>query len=69
MESITEVVLLESEELTLGGRIPSGELISSEELIFSEDKNNFGNVPNAALVRRFSLRVSSGTSEGEGHVS
>jgi len=31
MESVTEVVLLKSRELTSGGGIPSGELISLEE--------------------------------------
>jgi len=60
-ESVADVVLLKSGELTSGGGIPSGELISSRE------ENVFGNVLNTTLTRRFSLWVSSGTSDGEGH--
>jgi len=61
MKFVTKVVLLKSGELTSEGGIPSGESIFSGE-------NDFGNVLDAALARRFFLRVSSGTSEGEGHV-
>ena len=60
MDSVAEVVLLKS---TSGGGILSGELISSRE------ENGFGNVLDAALTRKFSLRVSSGTSDDNGHVS
>ena len=63
MESVAEVVLLKSRELTSGGGILSGELISSRK------ENGFQNVLDAALARRFSLRVSSGTFDGEGHMS
>jgi len=63
MESVAKVVLLKSGELTSGGGIPSGELISLGE------ENGFGNVLDIALARRFSLRVSSETSDDEGHVS
>ena len=63
MESIIEVVLLKSEELTSEGGIPSG------ELFFSGKENSFGNVLDAALARRFSLRLSSETSDGEAHIS
>ena len=63
MESVAEVVLLKSGELTSGGRTPLGKLISSGE------ENGLGNVLNATLARRFSLRVSLGNSDGEGHLS
>ena len=63
MESVAKVVLLKSGELTSGGGIPSGELISLGE------ENGFGNVLDIALTRRFSLWVSSETSDDEGHVS
>ena len=63
MESVAEVVLLNSGELTSGGGIPSGELLSSGE------KSGFRNVLNSALARRFSLRVSSRASDDESHVS
>jgi len=63
MESITEVVLLKSEELTLVGRIPSGKMISSGE------ENNLRNVSDTTLAWRFSLRVSPENIDGEGHVS
>ena len=56
MESVIEVILLKSGELTSRRGIPSGELI-------------FGNVLDAALARRLSFRVSSGTSDGESHMS
>ena len=63
MESVAEIVLLKSGELTSGGGKPSGELISSGE------ENGLGNVLDAALAWRFFLRVSLGTSDSEGHVS
>ena len=63
MNSVAEVVLLKSGELTSERWTPSGKLISSGE------ENGFGNILNAALAWRFSLWVSSGNSEGEWHVS
>jgi len=47
----------------LGGRTPSG------KMIFSGEENSLGNVPNAALAWRFSLRVSSKNSHDEEHMS
>ena len=63
MEPVAEVGLLKLGELTLGGGIFSGNLISSGE------ENDLGNVLDTAFARRFSLRVSWGTSDGESHVS
>ena len=63
MTSIAEVILLKLRELTSRGGIPLGELISLGE------ENGLGNALDAALTRRFSLRVSSETSDGESHMS
>jgi len=51
MEFVTEIVLFKSGELTLGGGIPSG------ELIFSEEENGFRNGLDAALCSKIFLAI------------
>jgi len=63
MESVTAILLLKSGELTSRGGIPS------EELFFSREENDFGNILDPALARRFFLRLSSKTYDSKGHVS
>ena len=63
MESVAEIVLVKSEELTSRRWTSSGKLLSLGE------GNDLGNVLNAAFTRRFSLRVSSKNSDSGRHVS
>jgi len=63
MESVAEVFLLKSGELTLEGRTPWG------QLSFSGKRKGRGNVLNTDLTRKFSLRVSSKNFDDERHVS